>query len=309
MCEHTQTETPSLPQSQPNSDSTVLPDHPVDAPSNPSKISIRPQKIRKLSSDSSQCVVTITKYCRRGGSQSTKALLQIVKPLSVNGEIENAHHHLGIADPLLAYKTGTSIYTRFVSLCGGDDDVCPDVVLSLTTKQLKQIGISGRKTSCLYDLANKYKTGIFSDESVLKMDARSLFTMLSMVKGIGSWSVHMFMIFSLHRPDVLRVSDLGVRKGVKMLYGLEEWPRPSPMEQLCEKWRPYRSIGAWYMWWFIEEKGTPTTAAGLMEGGLVQPLQQIEPQQEVQQHQLQLLEPINAIGSFGYVYQFASDCL
>ncbi|CAI9787290.1 unnamed protein product [Fraxinus pennsylvanica] len=64
------------------------------------------------------------------------------------------------------------------------------------------------------------------------MDDRSLFTMLSMVKGIGSWSVHMFVIFSLHRPDVLPVSDLGVRKGVQLLYSLEDLPRPSQTEQL-----------------------------------------------------------------------------
>ncbi|XP_009804698.1 alkylbase DNA glycosidase-like protein mag2 [Nicotiana tabacum] len=357
MGEQTQTQTITEPQtpslSQPNSDSTTLSTNPpVDIPpnpSNPSKIPIRPQKIRKLSSttspqstnpkpaDSSQSVVTsngkvtITKNRRRSASQLTRVLPQVIKPLSANGEIENALRHLRLADPLLcslidtlplpafdshqlpflalcksilyqqlAYKAGTSIYTRFVSLCGSEDAVCPDVVLSLSAQQLKQIGISGRKASYLYDLANKYKTGILADDTVVKMDDRSLFTMLSMVKGIGSWSVHMFMIFSLHRPDVLPVSDLGVRKGVQMLYGLEELPRPSQMEQLCEKWRPYRSIGAWYMWRFIEGKGTPATAAAAMEGGSVQPLQQIEPQQQPeQQHQLQLLEPIDGIGSLG----------
>ncbi|PHT56586.1 hypothetical protein CQW23_05072 [Capsicum baccatum] len=322
------------------SDAIVVSDPPVDIPSNPSKIPIRPQKIRKLSStteqkplqpaDSSQCVIAITKNRRRGSLKSTNALPQIIKPLSANGEIENALHHLRSADPLLgslidtlpfpvfesdqlpflalcksilfqqlAYKAGSSIYNRFISLCGGEDVVCPDVVLSLSAQQFKEIGVSGRKASYLYDLANKYRAGILSDESVVKMDDRSLFTMLSMVKGIGSWSVHMFMIHSLHRPDVLPVSDLGVRKGVRMLYGLDELPRPSQMEQLCEKWRPYRSIGAWYMWRLIEGNGISTTAAIVMEGGHVQPLQQIEPQREVQQHQLQLLEPINGVGNLG----------
>lgn len=102
------------------------------------------------------------------------------------------------------------------------------------------------------------------------------------------------MIFSLHRPDVLPVSDLGVRKGVQLLYNLEELPRPSQMEHLCEKWRPYRSVGAWYMWRFVEGKGTPAAMA-LEDGASVQPLQQIEQQQ----HQLQLLEPINGIGNLG----------
>ncbi|XP_022884893.1 probable DNA-3-methyladenine glycosylase 2 isoform X2 [Olea europaea var. sylvestris] len=320
--------------------------------SNPSKIPIRPQKVRKLSvatpiptptsadkssppddSSASAPTTTITnKNRRRGASQSSRALPQIIKPLSANGEIELALRHLRSVDPFLApiidthpppqfeshhppflalaksilyqqlaYKAGTSIYTRFTSLCGGEGSVRPDTVLALSAQQLKQIGISGRKASYLYDLANKYNSGILSDNTVVKMDDKSLFTMLSMVKGIGSWSVHMFMIFSLHRPDVLPVSDLGVRKGVQLLHSLEDLPRPSQMEQLCEKWRPYRSVGAWYMWRFVEGKGTPATGAAVaLEGSSVQPLQQIEPQQDGrQQHQLQFLESVNGIGNIG----------
>lgn len=182
----TETQTPS------SSDSTVVSDPPVDIPSNPSKIPIRPQKIRKISSttdqttlqpsDSSHSVVTskstgtITKNRRRGASKSTRAFPQIIKSSSAYGEIENALHHLRIADPLLgslidtlpfpafeshqlpflalcksilyqqlACKAGSSIYTRFVSLCGGEDVVCPDVVLSLSAQQLTQIGVSVEK--------------------------------------------------------------------------------------------------------------------------------------------------------------------
>ncbi|CAA2958285.1 probable DNA-3-methyladenine glycosylase 2 isoform X1 [Olea europaea subsp. europaea] len=332
---------------------------------NPSKIPIRPQKIRKLSSTStdtnpavdkdspppkiaveeSSSVSSIstvtadapaatisTKNRRRNASQFSRQLPQIIKPLSANGEIELAIRHLRSADPLLvplidthpppqfefhhppfvaltksilyqqlAYKAGASIYTRFTWLCGGEDSVRPDTVLSLSAQQLKQIGISGRKASYLYDLANKYNSGILTDESVVKMDDRSLFTMLSMVKGIGSWSVHMFMIFSLHRPDVLPVSDLGVRKGVQLLYSLEDLPRPSQMEQLCEKWKPYRSVGAWYMWRFVEGKGTPAAGATMaLEGNIVQPLEQIELQQDGRHHhQLQFLESVNGIGNLG----------
>ncbi|KAL0343285.1 UNVERIFIED_CONTAM: hypothetical protein Sangu_1215900 [Sesamum angustifolium] len=112
----------------------------------------------------------------------------------------------------------------------------------------------------------------------------------------------MFMIFSLHRPDVLPVSDLGVRKGVQLLNGLEELPRPSQMEQLCEKWKPYRSVGAWYMWRFVEGKSAPTSnSGGVLDGSVVRPLQQIEPQQDghqhQHQHQLQFVEPVNGIGN------------
>ncbi|XP_031116097.1 uncharacterized protein LOC116019875 [Ipomoea triloba] len=384
MGEQTRTQTQTLPDSDsqpltdPNADSglgsdpALLADAPIDIPrnhSNPSKIPIRPQKIRKLSTASSveggdqkppeatadpssssplkaltpatsaastSTVLTATasttsRNRRKAVAQISRVLPQIVKPLSADGEIELALRHLRAVDPLLvslidtltpptfetrhppflaltksilyqqlAYKAGTSIYTRFISLCGGEKAVHPDTVLSLSAQQLKQIGVSGRKASYLYDLANKYKSGILSDDTVVKMDDRSLFTMLSMVKGIGSWSVHMFMIFSLHRPDVLPVSDLGVRKGVQLLHGLEELPRPSQMEQLCEKWKPYRSVGAWYMWRFVEGKGTPASAAAALDGSSVQPLQQLDPEQDAQQqHQLQLLEPINGIGNLG----------
>lgn len=349
----------SKPQSSPpTSDSTPQISHPQPAsvpeavaseishhPQNPSKIPIRPQKIRKLSNSAStpEKVPSTTaddsavsssaaapKNRRRSASQVSRVLPQVIKPLSADGEIELAIRHLRAVDPLLAplidthpppqfeshhlpflsltksilyqqlaYKAGTSIYTRFVSLCGGEDSICPDSVLALSSQQLKQIGVSGRKASYLYDLANKYKSGILSDDTVVKMDDRSLFTMLSMVKGIGSWSVHMFMIFSLHRPDVLPVSDLGVRKGVQFLYGLEELPRPSQMEQLCEKWKPYRSVGAWYMWRFVEGKGAPTGSAVPLDSGVVQPLQQIQPHQDGHQHQLQFVEPVNGIGNMG----------
>lgn len=92
------------------------------------------------------------------------------------------------------------------------------------------------------------------------MDDEALLAKLTVVKGIGVWSVHMFMIFSLRRPDVLPIGDLGVRKGVQRLYGLKELPRPLEMERLCEKWKPYSSFGSWYMWRLMEAKGVLATA-------------------------------------------------
>ncbi|KAJ4962588.1 hypothetical protein NE237_022527 [Protea cynaroides] len=270
--------------------------------------------------------------------QPIRVIPRIVgKTLSCEGEVAAAIRHLRAADPQLArvidvhqppsfdtfhppflaltksilyqqlaYKAGTSIYTRFVALCGGEAGVIPDAVLSLSVHQLRQIGVSARKASYLHDLASKYRKGILSDSSIIDMDDKSLFAMLTMVKGIGSWSVHMFMIFSLHRPDVLPVGDLGVRKGVQLLYDLEQLPRPSQMEQLCEKWKPYRSVGAWYMWRFAEAKGTQASAAAVAVGAsppqslqqqqLQQPPLQLQSQQQ-QQHQL--LDPINGIASLG----------
>lgn len=130
------------------------------------------------------------------------------------------------------------------------------------------------------------------------MDDKSLFTMLTMVNGIGSWSVHMFMIFSLHRPDVLPVNDLGIRKGVQMLYGLEELPRPSQMEQLCEKWRPYRSVASWYMWRLVETKGPPPVSSS-GEAVTAGSTLQLQNQEGDPQQQQQFLDPINGILNIG----------
>ncbi|XP_022772427.1 uncharacterized protein LOC111315076 [Durio zibethinus] len=252
----------------------------------------------------------------------------VARSLSCEGEVENAIRHLRNADPLLAslidlhppptfdtfqtpflaltrsilyqqlaFKAGTSIYSRFIALCGGENGVAPETVLSLTPQQLRQIGVSGRKASYLHDLARKYQTGILSDPAIVNMDDKSLFTMLTMVNGIGSWSVHMFMIFSLHRPDVLPINDLGVRKGVQLLYNLEELPRPSQMDQLCEKWRPYRSVASWYLWRFVEAKGAPSSATVVAAGASLPPPQQEEQQQH--QQQPQLLDPINSILNLG----------
>uniref|UniRef100_A0A2N9GMP8 HhH-GPD domain-containing protein n=1 Tax=Fagus sylvatica TaxID=28930 RepID=A0A2N9GMP8_FAGSY len=261
----------------------------------------------------------------------------VARSLSCEGEVEIALRHLRSADPnlsplidlhpppvfdtfqtpflaltrsilyqQLAYKAGTSIYTRFISLCGGEAGVLPETVLALTPQQLRQIGVSGRKASYLHDLARKYQNGILSDSAIVNMDDKSLFTMLTMVNGIGSWSVHMFMIFSLHRPDVLPINDLNVRKGVQLLCNLEELPRPSQMDQLCDKWRPYRSVASWYMWRLAEAKGAPSSAAAVAVGASLQHQQQQQQQQQQeeqqQHHQQHLMDPINSILNIGYDY-------
>ncbi|XP_009149434.1 DNA-3-methyladenine glycosylase 1 [Brassica rapa] len=303
----------------------------------PSKIPLRPRKIRKLTHDGEDAKAEEdnNKTTAKGKPSRAITVPRIhARPLTYEGELEAAIHHLRSADPLLAElidvypppsfesfptpflalirnilyqqlaaKAGNSIYTRFVALCGGEHVVVPETVLALDPQQLRQIGVSGRKASYLHDLARKYQNGILSDSAIVSMDDKSLFTMLTMVNGIGSWSVHMFMINSLHRPDVLPVNDLGVRKGVQMLYNLEELPRPSQMEQLCVKWRPYRSVASWYMWRLIEAKGasaTSTVSRSVMS--LPPPLDDIQQQEHQQQQQSQqLLDPMSvfSIGSWG----------
>ncbi|KNA10998.1 hypothetical protein SOVF_139240 isoform B [Spinacia oleracea] len=305
----------------------------------PAKLPSRPRKLRKLSPENSESSM---KSSNNNNSKIVPrprlmAAAHHHRSLSLDGEIEIALNHLRTADPnlaklidlhqpptfdsfqtpflalsksilyqQLAYKAGTSIYSRFVALCGGESGVVPATVLALTSQQLRQIGVSGRKTSYLHDLARKYQNGILSDSAIVNMDDKSLFTMLTMVNGIGSWSVHMFMIFSLHRPDVLPVNDLGIRKGVQLLYGLQDLPRPSQMDQLCEKWRPYRSVASWYIWRLVEAKGTPTSSVVTLPaaGMSLQPQQHMSPlpsphQQQQSQQQPHFIDPMNTIINLG----------
>ncbi|KAJ4714398.1 DNA-3-methyladenine glycosylase [Melia azedarach] len=263
-------------------------------PAPSSRIPFRPRKIRKLTTD------TLNIANPTAASTDSLNLPKILKPLSFEGEIDIALQHLRRIDPLLATlidahrpptfescrspflslaksilyqqlatKAAKSIYARFISLLGGEDRVLPDAVLAASAQQLREIGVSFRKASYLHDLSEKFKNGVLSDESIIEMDDETMFKMLTSVKGIGPWSVHMFMMFSLHKPDVLPVGDLGVRKGVQVLYGLKELPGPLKMEEVCEKWRPYRSVGSWYMWRLMEARGASPNVAEVASAAAV----------------------------------------
>ncbi|KAL3702054.1 hypothetical protein R1sor_020076 [Riccia sorocarpa] len=148
----------------------------------------------------------------------------------------------------LATKAASTIFGRVVDLCGSLDKVEPTTIAGLSKEQLRAAGLSERKASYVHDLASHFLTGKLSDVAIHEMDDEDLTKALTAVKGIGVWSVHMFMLFSLHRPDVLPVGDLGVRKGFQKLYQLKSLPSPAEMEKLSSRWQPYRSIGSWYMW-------------------------------------------------------------
>ncbi|CAL1355877.1 unnamed protein product [Linum trigynum] len=342
------TELTAVPPPPPHSASSPL----TKIPSRPRKIrKLSPEEATPTTAAADQVntATATAKSSRTKASNQQRALAVgpriIARSLSCDGEVDIAIRHLRQSDPLLsslidlypaptfdtfhtpflaltrsilyqqlAYKAGTSIYTRFISLCGGESNVLPETVLAQSAIQLRQIGISGRKASYLHDLARKYQNGILSDSSIVAMDDKSLFTMLTMVNGIGSWSVHMFMIFSLHRPDVLPINDSGIRKGVQMLYSLEDLPRPSQMDQLCEKWRPYRSVASWYLWRFVEAKGTPSSAVAVATDGvgLGQQQEENQQQQQEQQHhhhqqQPQLLGPISVYNLGGSVKNLTQD--
>ncbi|KAG4941175.1 hypothetical protein JHK87_045046 [Glycine soja] len=127
--------------------------------------------------------------------------------------------------------------TRFISLCGSENDIVPKIVLALTPQQLRQIGVSGRKARYLHDLPRKCQNKILFDSAILNMDGKLLFIMLTIVNGIGSCFVHMFMIFSLHRPNVLPIT-LGSGRGFSF----------STTSRTCHVPRRWTSYGTSAIW-------------------------------------------------------------
>jgi DNA-3-methyladenine glycosylase II len=153
-------------------------------------------------------------------------------------------------------KAASSIYRRFLGLYPTMRFPRPDELMATPMERLRSAGLSAAKASSLLDLAAKYRDGTVRTKRFAHLEEEALIEMLTQVRGIGPWSVHMFLIFGLLRPDVLPVGDLGVRRGMQIYFGLNALPAPAPMTELAEPWRPYRSVASWYMW-RVAENGLP----------------------------------------------------
>jgi 3-methyladenine DNA glycosylase/8-oxoguanine DNA glycosylase len=136
----------------------------------------------------------------------------------------------------------------------------PEEVLKLTKRQLRKAGLSGAKILAMRDLAQKTIDGIVpTHDEALKLSDEELIERLDSVRGIGRWTVEMFLIFRLGRPDVLPIHDLGVQKGWSVAYRKKHMPRPKELEKFGERWRPYRTVASWYMWRAFEKAGYGVT--------------------------------------------------
>jgi DNA-3-methyladenine glycosylase II len=147
----------------------------------------------------------------------------------------------------LSSKAAATIAGRFDALCGGKGPT-PAAVEALSDDQLRATGFSGQKIRYLRDLCLRIRTGALRLDAVETLADDAVIDALTQVKGIGRWTAEMFLIFRLHRPDVLPVGDLGILKAVQRVYGLRKVPTPDRLTRIGESWRPYRSIACWYLW-------------------------------------------------------------
>ncbi len=146
----------------------------------------------------------------------------------------------------LSTKAASTIYARLAALMSGD--ITPAALSTLTDEQMRTVGMSRQKIAYFRDLCDKALSGVVALDSLESMTDDEVIAALTQVKGIGRWSAEMFLMFRLHRPDVLPVDDLGIVNAVKNVYGLRKRPTAERIRKIGEAWRPYRSVASWYLW-------------------------------------------------------------
>jgi DNA-3-methyladenine glycosylase II len=165
-----------------------------------------------------------------------------------------------IAYQSISGKAAATIFSRVKALGEDGRAPSPERMLALRTPALRAAGLSAAKVLAMKDLARKTLAGVVPTlAEARRMSDEELVSRLVSVRGVGVWSVEMFLIFRLGRPDVLPIHDLGVRKGWSVAYGKPHMPTPKDLLAFGERWRPYRTVASWYLWRACERAGHATT--------------------------------------------------
>ncbi|MFZ0414228.1 MAG: DNA-3-methyladenine glycosylase [Candidatus Acidiferrales bacterium] len=161
-----------------------------------------------------------------------------------------------IAYQSISGKAAATIFARVKALGANGRCPTPEEILRVRKPALRKAGLSGAKITAAKDLARKTIEGVVPTlEDAKKMSDQELVERLVSVRGIGAWTVEMFLIFRLGRPDVLPIHDYGVQKGFALTYGKKEIPKPRELAEFGERWRPYRTVASWYMWRAVDLAG------------------------------------------------------
>jgi DNA-3-methyladenine glycosylase II len=158
-----------------------------------------------------------------------------------------------IAHQQLNGTAANTILKRLIATCGESDFPTPQEILDASAATVRAAGFSFAKVAALKDLAAKTLAAIVPDRRTLAaLEDTVIIERLTQVRGVGRWTVEMLLMFQLGRPDVLPVDDFGVRAGFRAAYGLRRLPKPKVLGLWGERWKPYRSAAAWYLWRALE---------------------------------------------------------
>jgi len=166
----------------------------------------------------------------------------------------------------LSTKAASTIHGRFTTLLP-DGKITAPALAGVTDEQFRSAGISRQKALYLRDLAARVSAGDVQLEGIEDLDDDAVIAALTTVKGIGRWTAEMFLMFRLHRPDVLPVGDLGIVTAVQKAYGLRKRPTPDRLLKLGDAWKPYRSIACWYLWRSLDNQGAVQPASSPKPSG------------------------------------------
>jgi DNA-3-methyladenine glycosylase II len=204
--------------------------------------------------------VTSTSLTPEGYARARRALMRrdpllgaLIKTIGACGLAGRQHtdHLSALAESIisqqLSSKAAATIYGRFRGLFS-DGVITAAGIAALDDGTLRGVGLSGQKLRYLRDLTARISDGSLKLDALETLSDEAVIERLTAVKGFGRWTAEMFLMFRLHRPDVLPVGDLGILKAVQKLYRLRKHPDPKRLLEIGESWRPYRSVACWYLW-------------------------------------------------------------
>jgi DNA-3-methyladenine glycosylase II len=167
---------------------------------------------------------------------------------------KSVFYNVAIAIVYQAISVGAAnaVHGRLMDLY--ENELLPEKILQTADEKLREIGLSYRKISYLKDLSQKVLTGLPTTEQLELLDDQEVTEILTQVKGVGPWTAQMFLMFTLQRPDVLPTNDVGLQIAAGKLYGLDRKMSVQELAEVGEKWRPYRTIAALYLWQSRGEK-------------------------------------------------------
>ena len=162
-----------------------------------------------------------------------------------------------IVSQQLSTKAAATIFGRFTALFPEASLPTAEGIAALDDHALRGVGLSGQKVRYLRDLSERILDGRLRLDELESLGDEEVIERLTEVKGFGRWTAEMFLMFRLHRPDVLPVDDLGIVKAVQRLYGLRKRPDAKRLQRIGEAWRPYRSVACWYLWQSLKMETLP----------------------------------------------------
>ena len=149
-------------------------------------------------------------------------------------------------------KAAKKIADRYLKLFNKGSKMSPIDVIKIDIEKIQNVGISRQKSGYIKNIANAFDEGLVNETQLHKLSDKEIIDQLVTIKGVGRWTAEMFLIFTLRRPDVFPVTDLGVQKGFQIYYDLDELPSIDMMNEKSENWKPYRTIMSLYLWFAVE---------------------------------------------------------